>query len=111
MTLRALPKIVIVLALVLGFSAVAFASAQNEYARGVSAFNSLLANEKRAGLRAEWEAVMKPFLRSLGADPKSEYAPRSMFFLGRCYEELARRSFSRADRLKALEAYDRMLAT
>jgi N-acetylmuramoyl-L-alanine amidase len=34
-----------------------------------------------------------------------------MFFLGRCYEELARRSFSRADRLKALEAYDRMLAT
>jgi N-acetylmuramoyl-L-alanine amidase len=111
MNVRALLKIVLVLALVLGFSAVAFASAKNEYARGVSAFNSLLANEKRAGLRAEWEAVMKPFLRSLGADPKSEYAPRSMFFLGRCYEELARRSFSRADRLKALEAYDRMLAT
>ena len=111
MNLRASLKIVLVLALVLGFSAVAFASAKNEYARGVSAFNSLLVNEKRAGLRAEWEAVMKPFLRSLGADPKGEYAPRSMFFLGRCYEELARRSFSRADRLKALEAYDRMLAT
>lgn len=111
MNVRALLRIVFVSALVLGFAVTAFASAKNEYQRGVSAFNSLLANEKRAGLRAEWEAVMKPFLRSLGADPKSEYAPRSMFFLGRCYEELARRSFSRADRLKALEAYDRMLAT
>lgn len=111
MNVRALLKIVFVSALVLGFAVTAFASAKSEYQRGVSAFNSLLANEKRAGLRAEWEAVMKPFLRSLGADPKSEYAPRSMFFLGRCYEELARRSFSRADRLKALEAYDRMLAT
>jgi len=111
MNSRVLPKIVLVLVLVLGFWTNALASAQSEYSRGVSAFNSLLANEKRAGLRAEWEAVMKPFLRSLAADPKSEFAPRSMFFLGRCYEELARRSFSRADRLKALEAYDRMLAT
>lgn len=111
MKARILPSLVLALVLVLGCCAVALASAQSEYSRGVSAFNSLLANEKRAGLRAEWEAVMKPFLRSLAADPKSEFAPRSMFFLGRCYEELARRSFSRTDRLKALEAYDRMLAT
>ena len=111
MNVRALLRIVLVVALALGLAVEVFASAQSEYARGVSAFNSLLANEKRAGLRAEWEAVMKPFMRSMGADPKSEYAPRSMFFVGRCYEELARRSFTRADRLKALEAYDRMLAT
>ncbi len=110
MSLRKPLGIILALALVLGFACSALASAKSEYMRGVSAFNSLLANEKRAGLRAEWEAVMKPFLRSLGADPKSDYAPRSMFFLGRCYEELARRSFSRTDRLKALEAYDRMLA-
>lgn len=110
MSLRKTLGIVLALALLLGFACTALASAKSEYTRGVSAFNSLLGNEKRAGLRAEWEAVMKPFLRSLGADPKSEYAPRSMFFLGRCYEELARRSFSRTDRLKALEAYDRMLA-
>jgi N-acetylmuramoyl-L-alanine amidase len=110
MSLRKPLGLVLTLALVLGFACTALASAKSEYTRGVSAFNSLLANEKRAGLRTEWEAVMKPFLRALGADPKSEYAPRSMFFLGRCYEEMARRSFSRTDRLKALEAYDRMLA-
>jgi N-acetylmuramoyl-L-alanine amidase len=110
MFLRKSFGIFLALALVLGFACTALASAKSEYTRGVSAFNSLLANEKRAGLRTEWEAVMKPFLRAVGGDPKSEYAPRSMFFLGRCYEELARRSFSRTDRLKALEAYDRMLA-
>lgn len=110
MKFRALSTIVLALALVLGLSVCALASAKDEYARGVSAFNSLLASEKRAGLRAEWEAVMKPFQRALRADPKGDYGARSMFFLGRCHEELARRSFSRADRQKALEAYERMLA-
>ncbi len=110
MSLRALLRIVLALALVLSFAFAALASAKDDYARGVSAFNSLLANEKRAGLRAEWDAVTKPFLRSLAGDSKGEYAPRSMFFLGRCYEELARHSFMRGDRLKALEAYERMLA-
>ena len=62
-------RIVLVVALALGLAVEVFASAQSEYARGVSAFNSLLANEKRAGLRAEWEAVMKPFMRSIRWGP------------------------------------------
>lgn len=95
---------------VLLLASVALASAKDEYARGVSAFNSLISNEKRAGLRAEWEAVMKPFQRSLAADPKGEYAPKSMFFLGRSLEELSRRSFVGSDRKAALDAYDRLLA-
>jgi N-acetylmuramoyl-L-alanine amidase len=95
---------------VLLLASVAMASAKDEYARGVSAFNSLVSNEKRAGLRAEWEAVMKPFQRSLAADPKGEYAPKSMFFLGRSLEELSRRSFAGSDRKAALDAYDRLLA-
>ena len=95
---------------VLLLASVAMASAKDEYARGVSAFNSLVSNEKRAGLRAEWEAVMKPFQRSLAADPKGEYAPKSMFFLGRSLEELSRRSFAGSDRKSALDAYDRLLA-
>jgi len=95
--------------LVLGFAVAASAAAKDDYARGVSAFNSLLGNEKRAGLRAEWQAVMKHFERSLAAEPKGEYAPKCMFFLGRSFEELARRSFAKADRAGALEAYDRLL--
>lgn len=102
-------KAVLTAVLVLGFALAAQAAAKDDYARGVSAFNSLAGNEKRAGLRAEWLAVMKHFERSLAAAPKGEYAPKCMFFLGRSFEELARRSFAKADRTSALDAYDRML--
>lgn len=104
-------KAVLTAVLVLGFALAAQAAAKDDYARGVSAFNSLAGNEKRAGLRAEWLAVMKHFERSLAAAPKGEYAPKCMFFLGRSFEELARRSFAKADRVGALDAYDRMLKT
>lgn len=96
--------------LVLLLATAALGGAKDDYVHGVTSFKSLLANEKRAALRVEWEAVMKPFRRSLAAEPKGEYAPKCMFFLGRCHEELARRSFSRADRKAALDAFDRMLA-
>lgn len=104
-------KAVLTVVLVLGFAAAAPAAAKDEYARGVSAFNSLLGNEKRAGLRAEWLAVTKHFERSLASDAKGAYAPKCMFFLGRSFEELARRSFTKADRADALDAYDRLLKT
>lgn len=97
--------------LVLGLSGTCLASVQDEYTRGVKAFKSLLEDEKMAGFRAEWLAVMKPFERSLAADPKGEFAPRAMYFLGRSHEELARRSFNRSDRKNALDAFDRMLAS
>lgn len=102
---------VLTVVLLLGFAVAAPAAAKDDYARGVSAFNSLSGNEKRAGLRAEWLAVMKHFERSLAAEPKGEYAPKCMFFMGRSFEELARRSFVKADRTSALEAYDRLLKT
>jgi N-acetylmuramoyl-L-alanine amidase len=110
MPLRVLIRAVFTALLVLGLAAVCLASARDDYARGVSAFNSLLKNEKRAGLRSEWLAVMKHFERSLSADSKGSLAPKCMYFIGRTREELARRSFSRADRESALVAFDRMLA-
>ena len=94
----------------MGLASVCLASAGDDYARGVSAFNALLKNEKRAGLRSEWLAVMKHFDRSLASAPKSALAPKCMYFIGRTKEELARRSFSRSDRAGALAAFDRMLA-
>jgi N-acetylmuramoyl-L-alanine amidase len=101
---------VLAIVLVFGLAVAAMASGRDHYQRGVTAFNSLLANEKRAGLRAEWLAVMKHFERSLAAEPKGEQAPKCMFFLGRSYEELARRSFAKADRKRALALFDSMLA-
>lgn len=67
---RSIRRIVLVLALILGLASVTWAAAQDDYQRGVSSFKSLLANEKRAGLRSEWQAVQKYFEKSLAAQPK-----------------------------------------
>ena len=95
----------------LALSGMAEASAQSEYQRGLSLFKSLLPNEKKAGLRSEWQAVLKPFEKSLALDPKGETAPKCMYFIGRVYEELGRRSFLQSDRDKAFEWFDKTVAT
>ena len=40
----------------LALAGVAGASAQSEYQKGLSLFKALLPNEKKAGLREEWQA-------------------------------------------------------
>ena len=110
MPVRFLSRVIFMALLVLGLATVSPASPRDDYVRGVSAFNALLKNEKRAGLRSEWLAVMKHFDRSLAAAPQSALAPKCMYFIGRTREELARRSFARSDRDGALAAFDRMLA-
>lgn len=86
------------------------AGPREDYQRGLADFKSLLANEKRAGLRDEWFKVAAFFEKSLAANAKGEEAPKCMYFLGRCYEELGRRSYLKSDRDKAFKAFDRMLA-
>lgn len=97
--------------LFLALSSTAEASAHSEYHRGLGLFKSLLPNEKRAGLRSEWQAVLKPFEASLALEPKGENAPKCMYFIGRVYEELGRRSFLQSDRDQAFAWFDKMVAT
>lgn len=96
--------------LILSLSGIVEASARSEYQRGLTLFKSLLANEKRAGLRSEWFAVLKPFEQSLAQQPKGDEAPKCMYFIGRIHEELGRRSFLKSDRDKALAMFDKMVA-
>lgn len=107
--MRTFFKIFWVTVLVCLLSTTVQAGPRKNYQRGVSAFKSLLVDEKRAGLRDEWFKVAAFFEKSLAADAKGEEAPKCMYFLGRCYEELGKRSFLKFDREKALEAFDRML--
>lgn len=95
----------------LALAGVAGASAQSEYQKGLSLFKALLPNEKKAGLREEWQAVLKPFEKSLALEPQGENAPKCMYFIGRIYEELGRRSFLQADRDQAFIWFDKMVAT
>lgn len=96
--------------LLLGVAGLAFGAVKDEYLRGVTSLNSLLEHPERGKLRTEWEAVMAHFRKALKADPKGEYAPKSMYLLGRTYEELGKRSYSASDRKEALEIFDSMLA-
>ncbi len=96
-------------AVVCALAAAAQAGAREDYQRGLSSFKALLANEKRAALRDEWLGTAAFFEKSLGGDARGESAPKCMYFLGRCHEELGKRSFLKADRQNALAAFDRML--
>ena len=98
------------LILILGLASLTWAAAQDDYQRGVSSFKSLLTNEKRAGLRSEWQAVQKHFEKSLAAQPKGSNAAKCLYFIGRVHEELGRRSYLNADRRNALSMFDRVLA-
>lgn len=111
MNRRVCLSILLATIMVLAMAGLAVAAVKDDYQQGVASFKSLLANEKRAALRIEWQAVIKPFERVLAAQSAGEYAPRSMYFLGRSYEELSRHSLSKDDRAKALAMFDRMLAS
>lgn len=111
MNRRVCLSILLAAMMVLAMAGLAVAAVKDDYQQGVASFKSLLANEKRAALRIEWQAVIKPFERVLAAQSAGEYAPRSMYFLGRSYEELSRRSLSKDDRAQALAMFDRMLAS
>ncbi len=110
MQFRSSLRFIVAAALVLGLAGLAWASAHEDYMRGMTAFKSLLGDEKKGGLRSEWERVLANFEKSLAAAPKGEDAPKCMYFVGRVHEELGRRSFLKSDRDNALAAFDRMIA-
>jgi N-acetylmuramoyl-L-alanine amidase len=110
MQFRSSLRFIVAATLVLGLAGLAWASAHEDYMRGMTAFKSLLGDEKKGGLRSEWERVLANFEKSLAAAPKGEDAPKCMYFVGRVHEELGRRSFLKSDRDNALAAFDRMIA-
>ncbi|MCA1743229.1 MAG: N-acetylmuramoyl-L-alanine amidase [Desulfonatronovibrio sp.] len=80
-----------------------------DFQKGVRDFNALKQNDNRAQYRSHWIDIAEIFQRSLRADPKGENAPESLFYLGRTYEELGKRSFLRSDFEKAEQYYDQVI--
>jgi N-acetylmuramoyl-L-alanine amidase len=81
----------------------------SDYEQGVRDFNSLLENKNRAQYRSHWLDIADTFQKIYQADPGSKDAPKALFYLGRTYEELGRRSFLKSDFEKAEDYYDRMM--
>ncbi len=84
----------------------AFAS---DYQKGIDAFNALLKNENRAKYRSHWLDIAEIFQQTYQRNPAAEDAPKSLFYLGRTYEELGKRSYLKSDFETAEKYYDQLI--
>ena len=101
---------VIVLAFVCS-PAQALASPASDFKAGWTAFHKLADNPAKAKLREPWLQVGRRFESAFRADTDGPYAPKSLYYLGRVYEELGTRSGLRNDFLSAVDYYQRQATT
>ncbi|WP_052507015.1 N-acetylmuramoyl-L-alanine amidase [Desulfonatronovibrio magnus] len=80
----------------------------SSFDRGVREFNALKNNENRAQYRSHWLDIADIFQKYYQSNQKGTRAPDALFYLGRTYEELGKRSFLRADLEKAEDYYTRV---
>lgn len=74
-------------------------------------FHALDKNPKRAKYRSNWIKIGKKFIRTFKRSPRGSYAPKSLYYVGRVYEELGNRSGLRKDFQTAVDYYGRTIST
>ncbi len=98
----------VALALVLSLAAPAHAASRQElYDKALDSFKWILEKESRAGRRDLWLKVHDRFDDLLRAGTDTSYAPKALYYMGRCYEELARRSGLASDARRAVDYFQR----
>lgn len=75
--------------------------------KGLEGFKWVKASEKRANRRDLWLKVHDRFDTLLKASTDTSYAPKALYYMGRCYEELATRSGLRSDAVRAADYFQR----
>ena len=76
------------------------------YSMAKADIESLRLDGKRAGQREPWEKLAAEFRSIYDADPNWPNRPAALFRAAESLEELARRSFAKADARKAIECYE-----
>lgn len=99
-----LAALALCLALVVPASA---ASRQELFDKALHSFKWVLEEESRAGRRDLWLKVHDRFDDLLRAGTDTGYAPKALYYMGRCYEELARRSGIRSDAVRSVDYFQR----
>ncbi len=84
------------------------ASSSYYYKRGIAKFNYLIKNPKKAKYRSFWLHAASLFNKAYKKNPKGFYAPRSIYYLGRVYEELGKRSSLKKDFIRAKEFFKKV---
>lgn len=85
----------------------ASAGQQALFDRALEGFKYVQAKESRAMRRDLWQQVHDRFQAVFKAGPDTGYAPKSLYYMGRCYEELATRSGLRSDAHRAVDYFQR----
>lgn len=99
----------LVLLLCLTLSPVQAASkVTQEFRAGWKLFHSLLDEPDKAKYRSWWLKAKKHFLSAYKQAPNGPYGPKSLYYLGRTYQELGKRSFLQSDSLKAVDFFQRV---
>lgn len=86
------------------------ASTKDEFTIAWKQFHALSKNAKKSKYRAEWDKVAKKFRNVFKKSPRGQYAPKSLYYLGRSYEELGNRSGLKKDFRASVDYYGRMIS-
>ncbi|MFP4317104.1 MAG: N-acetylmuramoyl-L-alanine amidase [Desulfovibrionales bacterium] len=70
----------------------------------------MIKDEKRAKFRSSWMAVKKYFWSAYNANTSGSYAPKSLYYLGRVYQELGKRSWVKQDFITAADYFQRVVS-
>lgn len=73
-------------------------------------FHALSKDKNKSQYRSEWEKVGKKFRNVFKRSTRGTYAPKSLYYLGRTYEELGNRSGIKKDFRTAIDYYGRMIS-
>ncbi len=79
---------------------------EKRYAAAKADIASLKLDDKKGNLREPWEKLATEFRAIYDTDPSWPNRPAALFRAAESLEELARRSFAKADARKAIECYE-----
>lgn len=79
---------------------------EKRYAAAKADIASLKLDDKKGNLRGPWEKLAAEFRAIYDADPSWPNRPAALFRAAESLEELARRSFAKADARKGIECYE-----
>ncbi|WP_456324715.1 N-acetylmuramoyl-L-alanine amidase [Desulfonauticus submarinus] len=85
------------------------ASLSTSYTKTVRSFIRLQKNYRKAKYIDNWLKLKRKFLKIYKANPRGKTAPKSLYYIGRVYEELGKRSRLTSDFIKSIDYYRRLI--
>ncbi len=85
----------------------AWAGPAQEFNQGWRAFHKLCKDKEKSRYRSHWKDIKKHFQKAYKSASEGPYAPKSLYYLGRTYEELGKRSYLESDFRQAIDYFQR----